>query len=434
MNQLAAGKYEDAQQNFSKAVDFDPQFGLAYAGMAITSRNLGRQQDAENYISLALKHIDRMTERERLRTRGSYYALRGDQQKCVDEYGTLINRFPSDAAAHNNLAYCWTQLRNMPKALEHVRQAAQILPRRLIYRWNTSMYASYGSDFQTGEREARELQNLDSASPLGFSALALAQLGQGQIEQATATYRKLESLGKVSASDARSGLADIALYEGRFSDAVRILDQGANEDLAAQYSDRAAAKFAALAHANMSRGDKAGAIAAASKALSASKAVKVKSLAGLILAAAGESRRAKTLADELALELQSEPQAYAKLIEGEILLQRNDPRPAIKLLTEAKNLSDTWIGRLGLGRAYLAAEAYTEADSEFEQCIKRRGEALALFLDESPTYGYFPAVYYYQGRVREGLKAGFAESYKSYLSIRGKTGEDSFVAEARKKL
>ena len=49
-----------------------------------------------------------------------------------------------------------------------------------------------------------------------------------------------------------------------------------------------------------------------------------------------------------------------------------------------------------------------------------------------PTYGYLPPVYYYQGRVREGLKnPGFAEYYKKYLDIRGKAGEDPLIAEVR---
>ena len=74
---------------------------------------------------------------------------------------------------------------------------------------------------------------------------------------------------------------------------------------------------------------------------------------------------------------------------------------------------------------------FTQADSEFDRCIKRRGEALSLFLDEEPTYGYFPAAYYYQGRAREGQKAGFAESYKTYLNIRGKAAEDPLLDEVR---
>ena len=92
------------------------------------------------------------------------------------------------------------------------------------------------------------------------------------------------------------------------------------------------------------------------------------------------------------------------------------------------------MGHFDLGRAYLEAGAFAQADSEFDRCIKRRGEALSLFLDEEPTYGYLPPVYYYQGRVREGLKnAGFAESYRTYLSFRGQSKEDPLLPEVRRR-
>ena len=95
---------------------------------------------------------------------------------------------------------------------------------------------------------------------------------------------------------------------------------------------------------------------------------------------------------------------------------------------------DTWIGHYHLGRAYLEAGVFPQADSEFDRCLNRRGEALALFLDEEPTYGIFPNVYYYQGRVREGLKStNFADSYRAYLDIRGASTDDPLVAEARRR-
>ena len=92
------------------------------------------------------------------------------------------------------------------------------------------------------------------------------------------------------------------------------------------------------------------------------------------------------------------------------------------------------MGHFDLGRAYLEAGAFTQADSEFDRCITRRGETLALFLDEEPTYGYLPPVYYYQGRVREGLNnAGFADSYRAYLAIRGRSTEDALLPEVRRR-
>jgi len=58
-----------------------------------------------------------------------------------------------------------------------------------------------------------------------------------------------------------------------------------------------------------------------------------------------------------------------------------------------------------------------------------------LFFDGVPTYGYLPPVYYYQGRVREALNiAGFAESYRTYLSIRGKADEDPLLADVRQRI
>jgi eukaryotic-like serine/threonine-protein kinase len=82
---------------------------------------------------------------------------------------------------------------------------------------------------------------------------------------------------------------------------------------------------------------------------------------------------------------------------------------------------------LGLSSASL------QAGSEFDRCIKRQGEALSLFLDEEPTHAYFPAVLYYQGRVREALTSdGFMDSYRAYLAIRDKAGEDPLAREVRK--
>ena len=63
--------------------------------------------------------------------------------------------------------------------------------------------------------------------------------------------------------------------------------------------------------------------------------------------------RARTIAAGLSSELPAEPQAYGKIIEGEIALKSKDPRQAIKILTDATDVLDTWLGHFDLGRAYL---------------------------------------------------------------------------------
>jgi eukaryotic-like serine/threonine-protein kinase len=434
MEQQFAGKAEEALRSFAKAAELDPNFARAYSGMASAAIRLDRQQEAINDMKLAMEHVDRMTERERYRVRGLFYVSLANWQKCSEEYSELIKHYPGDNIGHNNLGYCLAELRDFSKAAEEVRRDLEINPNATAAS-NVSLFSSYAGNFQNGEAEAREGQKKYPSWESTYLALALAQLGQGQVSQAAETYSKLAKLNSHGASMAAWGLADLALYQGRFADAVHLLEQGASSDLAAKNKDAAAEKFAKLAYTELSMQRKAPAIAAAEKALANSETVKIRFLAAQILAETGQEAKAQKFAAGLASELQTEAQVDAKILEGDLAMKHGDARQATKVLTEANKVLDTWIGHFELGRAYLEAGGFVEADSEFEQCIKRRGEALSLFIDEVPTYGYFPPVYYYQGRAREGLKSpGFAESYRNYLSIRGQAGEDPLLPEIRRRL
>jgi tetratricopeptide (TPR) repeat protein len=425
-------RFEEARANLLKAVEVDPKFGVGYQLLAVQSRNLGQLAEADNYINQALQYLDGMTERERYSTRGMYYRLTGDYPQCVKEYGELVTRYAADVTGRNQRALCLTQLRDLKGAVDEMRQVVDLLPNRATFRDNLALYANYAGDFQTAEEEALKIEGPDAYATL---AVAFAQLGQSRLPDAMQTYQRLSGIDALGASFGASGLGDLAAVQGRFADAVRILNEGAASDLASQNTDRAAAKFAAAAYAELVRGRSAAAITAVEKALANSRTVKIRFLSARLYVEAGNIEAAKPLMASLAAELQAEPQAYAKVIEGDIALKGGDPRQAIKLLSEANMLLDTWIGHYDLGRAYLEADAFIQADSEFDRCLGRRGEALALFLDEEPTYAYLPSVYYYQGRVREGMKmAGAAESYKSYLGFRGQSKEDPLVADVNRRV
>ena len=435
MKQQSAGNMEEALRSFSRAVELDPNFARAYSGMAAMAGNLGQFQDAEKYAKLAMEHVDRMTERERYFIRGMYYMRTENWQKCVEEFSELLKQYPGAYMGHSNLAVCFADLHDVPRALEEARRAVQIAPKDLIVRINFSLDACYAGDFQTCEREAREVRKLNPSLDRGYIVLAYAQLGQGQLPQATETYQELQNLGAGGASLAASGLANLALYEGRYRQARQILEKGAAADVAAKQPDQAADNLAMLAYAEILRGEKQPALVAAEKALANSRSAELRFLAARVFLEAGETQRALALAAGLRSELGAEAQAEAKLIEGEVALKEDDARTAIQLFIEAKNLADIWIVHLDLGRAYLDAGLFVEADSEFQRCLERRGEAMELFTDYMPTYSYLPPVYYYQGRVREGLKsAGFADFYRTYLSIRGKAGEDPLLPEVRHRL
>ncbi len=258
------GKFDEARQSYQKAVDLDPKFGLGYQGLGHISRNEGNLADAEKYMKQAISHLEGVTERERFAIRGSYYIVTGDYRQCVQELGEAIAKFPADAVALNNRAFCFSRVRNMREAVDAMRSAVRILPNRLVLRGNLAVYADYAGDFQTAEQEVAAVQE---PSDLITLAGAFAQLGQGRLGEAKNTYGKLAAISARGASWSVAGLGDLALYEGRFADAVEIFRQGAAADLEAKNPDRAARKLTSLAYAQLLRGQKAPAVATAEKAL-----------------------------------------------------------------------------------------------------------------------------------------------------------------------
>jgi eukaryotic-like serine/threonine-protein kinase len=423
-------KYEEALREFSTTTKLDPTFGLGYQGMAAMSRTIGQLQDAEKYAGEAIKYLDKMTERERFQTRGNYAMRTGDYNQCVKEYGDMISQYPADVVAHNQRALCLVSLQDMRGAVEEMRQVVRILPNHVVFRTNLGLFLSYNSEFTAAEQE---LRNLKEPNPRSLAALAFSLLGQGRVSDAADMYGQLAKTGAFGESFAPAGLGDLAVYQGRFSDAVKIFEEGAKADIEGKRRDAAAMKLAALAYAHFSNNQKSRAAAAAERALQYSTVAPVRFLTARIFAQTGNAARARQLAGEFGKRLGAENQAYAKIIDGLIELENGNAIQAIKTLTDANAILDTWLGRFDLGRAYFEAKGFLQADAEFDHCLQRRGVAIAL-VQEDPTFGYLPVVYYYRGRVREELKtAGFADSYQEYVKIRGQSKEDPLVRDARRR-
>ncbi|GAH26994.1 unnamed protein product, partial [marine sediment metagenome] len=234
---------------------------------------------------------------------------------------------------------------------------------------------------------------------------------------------------------AASGLADLAFYEGRISEAKVILEKGIAFDLEKAPKFIAADKYIILAQLHLLQGKKDLAVKAADQALDTSKEEEVMFAAAEIYTQTGQEDKARNLQTELSKKIEPGYRAFAKIIGGQLSMTRGDVTGAIDLFLEAQDLADTWLNHFLLGRAYLEAGAFSEAYSEFETCLKRRGEATSVFFNDLPTYRYMPPVFYYLGRAQEGLKSAEAtNSYKAFLSIKEKGDGDWMVEDARRRL
>jgi tetratricopeptide (TPR) repeat protein len=158
--------------------------------------------------------------------------------------------------------------------------------------------------------------------------------------------------------------------------------------------------------------------------------------AALVLVQAGRVDAAAGVAKRLSNLLQPQTTAYSRLIEGQIALVRGDIATALEAFRDAEKRHDSWFAHLLLGRLYLQAGRFGEAAAQFDECLKRRGEAADVFFENTTTSRYVPEVYYLLGKAQEGLGAVAAakKSYEQYVSIRaGATPPDPAAADAKKR-
>ena len=132
-------------------------------------------------------------------------------------------------------------------------------------------------------------------------------------------------------------------------------------------------------------------------------------------------------------------QMFGQLLAGEAELKRRNARRAVEHFNAAQKIIDTWLGRDALGRAYLQAGEYTDAQTEFDACLRRKGEATTYLIDDIPTYRVMAPARYYMGLAQEGqgsaaAKAAALESFKAFLSIKEKGDEQGLVADARRRV
>jgi tetratricopeptide (TPR) repeat protein len=344
----------------------------------------------------------------------------------------LLRQYPTDSAALSNLAYVEFLRRDMPKALSLGRRDANVFPNSAFRKTNAALYGVYAGDFEFAEKEGAAVLKLNPESFKAYVAMALSQLATGRPAEAAKSYESLAALPGAAAWFAAGGLADLALYQGRLADAAAILEPAIKGEPSAS---RRARLLVMLAETRVLQGRNRDAVSLARQAIALSPEAGINFLAGRVLSDCGQHGPALEIVGKLLQRFDPESLAYARVLEGEIALDRGDPRKAIERFKTAQQFADSWLGRFGLGLAYLAAGAFPEADSEFDLCLKRRGEAAAVLLDDVPTYRFEAPVHYYQGRVDEALGSPTAgESYQAFLDIKRTGDEKGLVTDATRRV
>ena len=343
----------EAAEKYREALRHDPEFGRAYSGLGASLFRMGNRDEAEKNWNEALRRTDRMTEREKLRTFGGYYiAIARNTDKAIETYEQLVEKYPADSAGYNNLAIAYFNTLNFAKALEYGRKAIDIYPKTFKYRSNYALYAMYAGDFKTAAATAQELIKEDPKVDVPYLPLAMEAVAAGDIPRARTMYEQVKQAGDSGVSLSALGLADIAMYEGRYDEAIAILPAAAKRDQDQQNILGAVSKLVALAEAYQARGNDPARLTAIAQARALSTQENVLVPAARLSIHAGRIDDAQKIAAELGQRLSAQSRAYGKMIDGEIAINAKQYVEALDALNAAQKHADLWLVRFALGLAY----------------------------------------------------------------------------------
>ncbi|KAA8919624.1 adenylate cyclase [Xanthomonas sontii] len=114
----AAGKWKQAEQSFRAATDLDPQFSLAYLGIARVLAATSDRAAALPYLARATQFSDRLPARDRLYLSAWTDELK-DSPAALSGWQQLSRLYPDNFSGHGNAFWHLFQANRFDEALSH---------------------------------------------------------------------------------------------------------------------------------------------------------------------------------------------------------------------------------------------------------------------------------------------------------------------------
>jgi tetratricopeptide (TPR) repeat protein len=123
------GRQPEAVPFYKRAIELDPNFGLACARLAVTYSNLYQTQLATEYSQKAYDLRERVSERERYYIEEKYSSyVTGDRDEAMRVLTAWAQNYPNDYVPHNNLAVLYAMTGQHETSLKQVQEAMRLNP------------------------------------------------------------------------------------------------------------------------------------------------------------------------------------------------------------------------------------------------------------------------------------------------------------------
>ena len=368
---------------FRRALELDPNFAVAYAGLGRAYSNLGQASLAAENIKKAYDLRDRVSEREKYRISSMYYqTVTGELEQATQVYELWAKSYPQDPVPHGNLGAIHGILGQYDTATAETEES-QRLERSAVGYFNLAqgyLYLNRVNDARRTIEEAQEKKFDADLMHLVIYQVAFVKGDAAEMERQVAW-----AAGKPGTEDLiLSFQSDTEAYYGRLAKARefsrRAVDAAVrnnSKETAAMWQANAALREAEFGNIAAAKLDVAAALALA-------PGRDVRTLAALALARTGETTRAKTIVEELEKSYPSQTVLkvyWLPTIKAAIELNANNSTQSLVFLEAPApyELGDppqfqpgTLYPAYVRGQAYLTAHNGIAAAAEFQKLVDHR--------------------------------------------------------------
>jgi eukaryotic-like serine/threonine-protein kinase len=402
---------------YERAIQLDPNFAMAYAGLGFQYVQLGETSLAVENFKKAFELRGRVSEQEKLNIESAYYwfAL-GDLEKASQAKEFLEQTYPRDTWAPSDLSVIYAQMGEYDKSLLKAKEA---LRRNPTYG---PTYAILANAYINLNRLREARATVEEAQAKSFDSgdlrWCLYQISFLQDDASGMAQQVAWSAGKPAIEDlmlASEGFT--AAYFGKLAEAREFLRRAVASALRSERKEGAAGHETGAAVLEVLFGDAARARQRAGAALALSKGRDVQMLAAFALVAE-DAAKAQTLADDLAKHFPRDTVVqfiYLPILHAQLALSRKDSAKAIEALQSAAPYE---LGNAGglypvytRGQAYLNARQGRQAAAEFQKVLEHRGIVVNQPIGVLAHLGLARA-YALQGDATEARNA-----YQDFLSL-----------------
>ncbi|WP_158944510.1 winged helix-turn-helix domain-containing protein [Granulicella sp. S190] len=422
------GKRSESVGLLKQAISYDPNFGSAYYDLAMNYSSTGDNAGSRKALEKAYSLRDSVGPLMKINITGRYESIvTGDLYAAERDYHAWIALYPRLASAWNNLFIVQRALGEQAEAVVSVQHALALRPKYLGLFTNLA-------DAQLASGDAKSARaTCERAIALGVDGdLIRMTLFVTAVAQGDAALLQAERDWAASHPDSPYFIlaeGELATSQGRFAEARRFIDQGA-EILRHQGFSEAAASLTKSYGANfIVAGDTADGVALLKSApVDPEEGTEVLGLAQM----GNQNEATKILGDELSKRPNDTlwRSWFGPAIRGEIALTSNKPLDAIAALEPTRTLdgrsNDMAVRR---GSAYLAGGQPLSAEAEFRKALAKP------FLEPLSLTQPLAWLGLARALAAEGRRPQAAEAYEHFLALWSRADSKAvFLTEAKQEL